>query len=216
MRSPCSAHPGFVWSAARWSLLRSSAVRRLAGRATWLTVPRANYLHRNSESFTYLLAEYTPLDWTGGTWFARALVAAILLGAFAFIPLRRFDNAVRVAAVVVLAISMSLAFHSPHWNLWFMFLLCLIPISLPLFLLLVVYDINTLLYWPLFSYATPIEVLRPLAREVAVYPIVVQCALKFALIVWLLRDAWRVGVLDGKGAEAQRGIGSNTPSSLRV
>jgi hypothetical protein len=163
---------------------------------SWLTVPRANYGHRNTESFVYLLAEYTPLDWTSGVWFARALVAAILLGAFAFIPLRRFDNAVRLAIVVVLAISMSLTFHSPHWNLWFMFLFCLIPISLPLLLLLVVYDINTLLYWPLFSYATPIEVLRPLAREVAVYPIVVQCALKFALIVWLLRDSWRVGLAD--------------------
>jgi hypothetical protein len=178
---------------------------------SWLTVPRANYEHRNTESFIYLIAEFTPLGWTGGTWFARTLWAATLLGAFAFIPLRRFENAVRVAIVVVLAISMALPFHSPHWNLWFIFLCCLIPISLPLLLLLIVYDINSLLYWPLFSYATPIEVLRPLAGEVAVYPIIAQCILKCALIAWLLIDAWRVGV-----ADVQREIGSKTPSSLRV
>ena len=160
---------------------------------SWLTVPRGNYGHQNPESFIYLLAEHTPLGWTGGTRLARALMAAILLGAFALIPLRRFDNAVRIAIVVVLAISMSMPFHSPHWNLWFMFLFCLIPISLPLLLLLIVYDINTLLYWPLFSWATPIEALRPLADEVAVYPIVAQCALKLVLIAWLLRDAWSLG-----------------------
>jgi hypothetical protein len=171
----------------------------IAGLATlwtgtsWLTVPRANYGHQNPESFIYLLAEYTPLGWTAGTWLARALMAAIVLGAFALISLRRFDNAARVAIVVVLAISMSMPFHSPHWNLWFMFLFCLIPVSLPLLLLLIVYDVNTLLYWPLFSWATPIEALRPLAGEVAVYPIAVQCALKLALIAWLLRDAWRLG-----------------------
>lgn len=163
---------------------------------SWLTVPTENYLHRNPESFVFLLARYTPLGWSGGTWLARALGAAIVLGALAFIPLRRFDNAVRVAVVVVLVVSMSLSFHSPHWNLWFMFLLCLLPISRPLLLLLVVYDVVNLLYWPLFSFWTPIEVLRPLAREVAIYPIFAQCTLKFALIAWLLRDAWRVGAAE--------------------
>jgi len=163
---------------------------------SWLTVPTENYGHRNPESFAYLLAAYTPLGWTGGTWFVRALAAATLLGAFAFIPMRRFDNAIRVAIVVVIAVSMSAPFHSPHWNLWFIFLFCLIPISRPLLLLLVVYDINNLLYWPLFSFWTPIEVLKPLAREVAIYPIFAQCTLKFVLIGWLLRDAWQLGVAD--------------------
>jgi hypothetical protein len=178
---------------------------------SWLTVPRANYDHRNTESFISLLAEHTPLGWTGGTWFARSLWAATLIGAFAFIPLRRFDNAVRVAIVVVLAISMSLPFHSPHWNLWVIFLLCLMPISVPLLLFLIVYDVNNLLYWPLFSYATPIEVLRPLAGEVAVYPILGQCLLKFALIAWLLRDAWRVGVADRRRETSQL-LGEGTAS----
>ena len=163
---------------------------------SWLTVPTANYVHRNPESLAYLLATYTPLGWTGAAWFVRALGGAIVLGSFAFIPLRRFDNAVRVAIVVVIVVSMSLAFHSPHWNLWFIFLFCLIPVSRPLLLLLVLYDINNLLYWPLLSFWTPIEVLRPLAREVGIYPILAQCALKFVLIGWLLRDAWQFGVAD--------------------
>jgi hypothetical protein len=166
---------------------------------SWLTVPKANYEHRNSESLAYLVAAYTPLGWAGGEWIARALAAATLLGAFAFIPLRRFDNAVRVAVVVVIAVSMAVSFHSPHWNLWFIFLLCLIPISRPLLLLLVVYDINNIFYWPLFSVWTPIEALQPLAREVAIYPIFAQCMLKFVLIGWLLRDAWQMGVADRVG-----------------
>jgi hypothetical protein len=173
---------------------------------SWLTVPIPNYEHRNPESFAYLLAAYTPLGWTGATWFARVLAAATLLGAFVFIPLRRFDNAVCVAIVVVIAVSMSVPFHSPHWNLWFILLFCLIPISLPL-LLLVLNDINNLLYWPLFSFWTPIEVLQPLARELAIYPIFAQCMLKFVLIGWLLRDAWQLGVAERVGNGPSGGVG---------
>jgi hypothetical protein len=194
-----------VASALLVAALVAGVATRLTG-TSWLTVPRVNYVHQNPESFVYLLAEYTPLDWAGATFLARALVAALLLGAFAAIPLRRFDAAVRVAIVVVLGVSLSMPFHSPHWNLWFVFLFCLIPVSLPLFVLLVAYDVVTLLNWPLLSWATPIAALRPLATELAVYPILAQCALKFVLIAWLLRDAARL----------QRGAGSKTPSSFRV
>lgn len=157
----------------------------------WLTASAPNYGHTNIENPAYVLATYTSLGWSGALALVRALAAATVLGTLSFVPLHSFDNAVRVAIVVVITMSLSLPFHSPHWNLWFIFLFCLLPVSRPLFLVLAGYDLANLLFWPLFSPVTPIEALRPAAEHVAPYLVALRCALDVGLVAYLLRDAHR-------------------------
>lgn len=170
---------------------------------SWLTSPAPNYGHLNPENPAYWLATYTPLGWSGALALLRTLAAATVLGALVFVPLRRFEDAVRVAIVTVLAASLSLPFHSPHWNLWFFFLLCLLPISRSLFLVLVAYDLVNLLFWPLFSLGTPIAATKAVGEVVWPYLILARCALEVGLVVWLLRDATRAGPEPCSGVAAR-------------
>jgi hypothetical protein len=196
-----------VLTAAGVALLIGGAATLWTG-THWLTAPAPNYGHLNPENPAYFLATYTPLGWSGALALVRALAAATVLGALVFVPLRSFENAVRVAIVVVIGLGLSAPFHSPHWNLWFMFLFPLLPISRRLLLVLVLYDLDNLLFWPLFSLATPIEALRPAAQQVWMPLIVLRCALELVLVAWLLRDARQ----HGGGSEPCRAVGARLHS----
>jgi len=172
---------------------------------SWLTAPLHNYSHENPENLSYLISRLAPLTIhvSDGANIARLVLGGVLAVAFATIPLRSFANTVRISAIVVIASSMMLTWHSPHWNLWFIFLLCLLPVSRILLAVLIVYDLDNLAYWPFFSYLTPIESLRPVAVKYFRVPIMIQCTLKFVLIAMLFCDARRTAA---KGEDDALGL----------
>jgi hypothetical protein len=158
----------------------------------WISGPLDNFQQQNGESLAYLIHVYSPFKiWVpDAAAYAKIVALTVSVVGLVTIDLRSFANTVRLSAVIVIASSTTLTFHSPHWNLWFVLLLCVIPIGRRLFAILVVYDLNNLASWPFISRFTPIEALAPFANEHFRTPVLIRCTLELVLIGWLLRACY--------------------------
>jgi len=90
------------------------------------------------------------------------------------------------SAATVISFTLVLSMQSPHWILWFFFILSLLPIRRWMFFLLFAYDINNFLYWPLFSPWSQVAVLKPVSSGVFPYVIFINTVLRLIIVVSLI------------------------------